>query len=157
LQLLAITIGLSRHKSLTLVVLQQPSETPDPGPISPFSPPISRGVRDSCATGLPPSRHYVAQPRMESSPERLEKIPGRFPVLLPEIETMRIRAPGMTVQLDAVATPLPRQLHRVRFQPRADALAANSLSHTQVADAAEIPRQRQLGDEMQQNDTHHPL
>lgn len=52
---------------------------------------------------------------------------------------------------------LPRQLHRVRFQPRADALAANSLGHTQVADAAEIPRQRQLGDEMQQNDTHHPL
>ena len=43
---------------------------------------------------------------------------------------MRIRAPGMTVQLDAVATPLPRQLHRVRFQPRADALAANSLGHT---------------------------
>lgn len=29
--------------------------------------------------------------------------------------------------------------------------------NTQVADAAEIPRQRQLGDEMQQNDTHHPL
>src|SRR5690606_41783558 len=104
--------------------------------------------------GLPPSRHCVAQPRMGSSRERRERIPGRVAVLLPEIETMRIRAPGMTVQLDAVATPLPRQLHRVRFQPRADALAATSLGHTQVADAAEIPRQRQLGDEMQRSEEH---